>query len=1267
KLVGQLIELEADTQELVKILQENSRCPSAQKIRYRDGKRWVADWSEVQDIPTEGECPWKDGGVYLITGGAGGLGLIFAQEIANQVRDATLILTGRSPLDAQKQEWIKRLGVQGTQVTYEQVDVTQRQAVCDLIQRIQQDYGNLDGIIHSAGVIRDNFLLKKTRDEIAHVLAPKVTGLVNLDQASKDIPLDFFLLFSALAGAFGSVGQTDYAAANVFMDEYARYRNYLVASQQRWGKTLSINWPLWKDGGMKIDAEAAKVLSENAGMVPMETSAGIRALYQGFALAEDQVLILEGSLSKLKAYGSDRTGKAPSYPATEAYLQIDPVRLREKVIQQIKVQFSAITKLSVAHIDAHEPLESYGIDSLKIVQLNQRFAAIFGELSKTLFFEYRTLDELATYFMEDYQQACIEWTGLKEEAISSMSRPSVSKQHIERVFPTPISLRRGEKQAHSISIADSGKPEREPIAIIGIAGRYPGARNLKDYWKNLKAGQSSITEIPAERWPLEGFYHADINEAVKQGKSYSKWGGFVEGFADFDPLFFRISPQEAQSIDPQERLFIETCWAALEDAGYTREQLGVQCHHKVGVFAGITKTGFSLYGPDLWKRGKDRDDLHLLHPSTSFGSVANRVSYLLNLQGPSMPIDTMCSSSLTALHEACEHIYRGECKMALAGGVNLYLHPANYIFLCAQNMLSVDGLCKSFGQGGNGFVPGEGVGVVVLKRLSEAIADHDQIYAVIRATGINHGGTTNGYTVPNPTAQGELIHSTLSKAGISARTVSYIEGHGTGTELGDPIEVTGLTQAFHRDTQEIGFCALGSVKSNIGHLEAAAGIAGVTKIVLQMKYQKIVPSLHAKTINPNINSTKIPFVLQQELTDWKRPLVELNGEGRLYPRIAGISSFGAGGANAHLVLEEYIPDTHPRTAITVDAHNPAIIVLSARNEEQLKKRAQQLLEEIVDQQLSDENLADLAYTLQVGREAMQERLAVVAGSMKKLAEKLEQFVEDQDGIVDVYRGQVKRYKEALAVLDVDDDIGIAIDAWVSKKKYGKLLDLWVKGLAFDWNKLYGDVKPYRISLPTYPFARERYWLPTSAMEVVRSSCSLTNTCGENQSEEPRIQAVAALHPLVQSNTSSESGTIPAIPAISQPLLSQNPLQPSRQRSRSDATKPDEILAFTISYLVNILSTVLKISPEKLDREVGFDEYGLDSIIIARLHPMIEVVFGPIPSTTFFQYKCITDLAHYFLKEHKETLNALFQQRSKSQSLQWEEMRQDQPQKGSSLG
>ncbi|MDJ1631801.1 polyketide synthase [Bacillus velezensis] len=313
---------------------------------------------------------------------------------------------------------------------------------------------------------------------------------------------------------------------------------------------------------------------------------------------------------------------------------------------------------------------------------------------------------------------------------------------------------------------------------------------------------------------------------------YCKWGGFLKNAESFDSLFFQISPREAEAMDPQERIFLETVWKAFEDSGYTIEGLRKQTEKHVGVFAGVTTNSYKPLGERI---PTDKNDVL---PNSFPWSLANRVSYTFDFTGPSVPVDTACSSSLTAIHMACQSLTKGECSVAVAGGVNLYLHPSDYLYRCQMGMLSKSGKCRSFGEGGDGFVPGEGVGAVILKPLKDAIRDNDTVYAVIKGTAINHGGKTNGYTVPNPAAQADLIQGALKAAGWSARSVSFIEAHGTGTPLGDPIEVRGLTKAFRAYTEDVSYCSLGSIKSNIGHLEAAAGIAGLTKIILQMKYKK---------------------------------------------------------------------------------------------------------------------------------------------------------------------------------------------------------------------------------------------------------------------------------------------------------------------------------------------------------------------------------------------------------------------------------------------
>ncbi|WDZ63579.1 SDR family NAD(P)-dependent oxidoreductase [Paenibacillus polymyxa] len=1252
KFIGQLIEVDQGEQAegILAKLEDNSRSPMNSWICYENGQRTIACWSRLETSGQEEGLPWRDGGVYLITGGSGSLGLLIAEEIAQQTQAATFILTGRSPLDRDKQTRLQELESSGASVVYRQVDITHRNTVIDLLDSIQLEFGRVHGIIHCAGVIHDNFIIKKTSEEFMEVLGPKVSGLVHLDEASSGQNLDFFVLFSSISGSLGNPGQADYSTANAFMDAYAEYRNALVGAKQRRGQTLSIRWPLWKEGGMRIDADTEQIMTQNMGITTMQTWSGMRALYHSLASGKKQVMVMEGEPEKIEAY----LAKAFSQPdvhaipvavSNQATPKLDAGQLYDKTLYRLKVLLGEVTRLSVSSIEAHEPLERYGIDSIMITQLNAKLAGFFGELSQTLFYEYQTLHALTEYFVAEYPQECMQWTGMNHD-IQPVEETLAAPLYVEEEA-VPSAAKAAARPVRSL--AGSAPAEmREPIAIIGMAGKYPWSKDMNEYWENLKAGKDCVTEIPRERWTMEGFFHPDSQEAVVNGKSYSKWGGFIEGFADFDPRFFNIAPREALGMDPQERLFIEACWEALEDAGYTREQLALRHNRRVGVFAGITKTGFDLYGLDLWRKGTQ------IYPHTSFSSVANRISYLFNLQGPSMPIDTMCSSSLTAIHEACEHLYRGECEMAIAGGVNLYLHPLSYVGLCANHMLSADGQCKSFGKGGNGFVPGEGAGVVLLKPLSKAIADGDLIHAVIRGTSINHGGKTNGYTVPNPTAQGELIRAALERAGVHARTVSYIEAHGTGTELGDPIEVTGLTQAFRKDTPDTGFCAIGSVKSNIGHLEAAAGIAGVGKIILQMKNQTLVPSLHAQELNPNIHFDQTPFVVQQELGEWKRPVVEIDGETREYPRIAGISSFGAGGSNAHVIIEEYI--TEEKVPMSVTAQKPAIIVLSAKNEERLKKQAERLLAVMREGQQSESSLADVAYTLQVGREAMEERLAVIAGSMQELVDKLEGFLEGRDGIPELYRGQVKRNKEALKALVEDEDMDKTIAAWIGKRKYSKVVDLWVKGLAMDWNMLYGDAKPRRISLPAYPFARERYWITDIMSPSVERVSSVERAVTEAQEKAIPVQTHAMqLTALIQPgflNSSEKPSAISLSNLLDrQPHLSKSANQEEttimltsleetshtledEKKMEAQSSIPSAISAEILQEeLTTSLAQALYIDRSDIDSDRNFVDLGLDSIIGVEWVRSINKHYNTaITATKVYDYPTIRDFSKFVEKE-----------------------------------
>jgi acyl transferase domain-containing protein/NAD(P)-dependent dehydrogenase (short-subunit alcohol dehydrogenase family)/acyl carrier protein/ubiquinone/menaquinone biosynthesis C-methylase UbiE len=1090
QLFGQLIEIEPDETAagLIKILQENSQCPDDDRVRYHDGKRLAPDWSEAAEIAETVKIPWKERGVYLISGGAGGLGLIFAKEIAAHARQAVLILAGRSALDAQKQAELQQLRDSGVRIEYRQADVAQKEDVINLVQSIQAEFGGIDGVIHSAGVVRDNLIIKKTIPEMQAVLAPKVSGVINLDQATRDLPLDLFIIFSSAAAVFGNTGQADYAAANAFMDAYALYRSDLAARSRRHGQTLSLNWPLWQAGGMRVAAATEQIMRQNTGMVPLSTAIGVRALYQGITSAQARVMVLAGEARQLRAtlLKRTRTGAEPlklpeDGDEKQATAAPDPDSFREKAVAYLKKQLAAALNLPAARLEADTPLEKYGIDSIMVMQLTNHLEKSFGLLPKTLFFEYQNITALTGYFLTNYRDRLIELTGVN--AKTEIPANTLPQWEVAATSEKPAAAIRSRPRFATPPRQFAAPNPALDIAIIGVSGRYPQADNLAELWQILREGKDCIVEIPPDRWDHDLYFDADPNQP---GKVYSKWGGFINDADRFDPLFFNISPVEAEIIDPQERLFLECVYATLEDAGYTRQSLGERLGAdgrevpdlpkglglggNVGVYVGVMYEEYQLYGAEAQLRGRP------VAASGNPASIANRVSYFCNFNGPSLAVDTMCSSSLTAIHLACQSLRQGGCEAAIAGGVNLSLHPNKYLMLSQGKFASSKGRCESFGRGGDGYVPGEGVGAVLLKPLAQAIAAGDHIYGVIKGTAINHGGKTNGYTVPNPNAQAEVIGRAFLSAGVDPRTVSYIEAHGTGTYLGDPIEIAGLTKTFQAYTQDKQFCAIGSIKSNLGHCESAAGIAGLTKVLLQLKYGQLVPSIHAETLNPNIDFANTPFRVQRELTEWRRPLLVKDGATKEYPRVAGISAFGAGGSNAHLLIAEYVPPELARPPIVCNAETPALIVLSAKNEERLRELARQLAAALNEGRYGDSQLAEMAYTLQVGREAMEERLALPVGSVAELAAKLTAYVEGREGTVDLFRGQVKRNQETLEVFAADPDLAKIIEVWIAKGKYAKLLDLWVKGLAVDWERLYSAGKPRRISMPTYPFAKERYWL-----------------------------------------------------------------------------------------------------------------------------------------------------------------------------------------------
>jgi myxalamid-type polyketide synthase MxaB len=508
------------------------------------------------------------------------------------------------------------------------------------------------------------------------------------------------------------------------------------------------------------------------------------------------------------------------------------------------------------------------------------------------------------------------------------------------------------------------RPGNEPIAVIGMGCRFPGAPDVAAFWELLSGGVDAVGEVPKDRWDIEDYYDPDPD---KPGKMYTRWGGFLEEIEGFSPAFFGISPREAASMDPQQRLLLEVSWEALEHAAVPVERLQ---NAQVGTFVGIGATDYSelevLQGPAAIDPYNGT--------GTSFSVAAGRLSYLLGVRGPSVALDTACSSSLAAVHLAVVSLRNRESDLALAGGVNLMMSPDSLVSLCKARMLSPDGRCKTFDAGANGYVRGEGCGVVVLKRLGDALAENDNILAVVRGSGVNHNGRSSGLTVPSGPAQQALIRQVLQGAGLKPSEVGYIEAHGTGTAVGDPIEVGALAEVFADRSQPL---LVGSVKSNVGHLEWAAGICGLIKVILSLNHGQVPASLHVKQLNPLLDWASLPLRVVTESTPWP--------DRR---RLAGVSSFGFGGTNAHVVIEGP-PATagEPEADGTFPDRPLHVFPLSAKSPEALRALAGRYATRL---QAADVGaLGDICYTAGAGRSHFEHRLAAVVASTTELRQIME--------------------------------------------------------------------------------------------------------------------------------------------------------------------------------------------------------------------------------------------------------------------------------------
>ncbi|MBR1734597.1 MAG: methyltransferase [Alphaproteobacteria bacterium] len=654
----------------------------------------------------------------------------------------------------------------------------------------------------------------------------------------------------------------------------------------------------------------------------------------------------------------------------------------------IKSTIANVMLMNEAEIEDDVPFQEYGIDSIISLELIKPLKEVYGYLPATLLFEYPTVSALTEYLKENFSK-------IKGKATTSDSS----------------SLSLTGPQNH---IVQDDNFREDDIAIIGLACNFPRARSVEEFADNLMRGIDCTSDIPSDRWKLDGFLKLD---SPLNGGSYTTKGAFIDDVYSFDNVFFNLTPNEAIKMDPQERLFLQNSFHLIQDAGYSLEDLK---ETKTGVYVGVMNSPYCLFTVREEKT---------ISPTSLRWSIANRVSYIFDLHGPSVAIDTACSSSLTALHLACQALKSGDCEQAIVGGVNLILHPEQYKALCALYMLSKTGVCKPFGNGADGFVDGEGIGTVFIKKYKDAIKDKDRIYAVIRSSSLNAGGKSNGYTAPNVKAQIDLVANALKASGLDKNEIGYIEAHGTGTELGDPIEIKGLSSVFSGVEHRI---AIGSVKSNIGHLESAAGVSGLIKVVLQMQKLCFFPSLHADVDNPHINFENTPFYVNKTLKQCSGS--EISN--------ACVSSFGAGGANAHVILSKFM-----KSLASNEHEEFYLIPISAKSPNVLQKQILVLREWLLSNYV---DVYSLAYTLSCTRDHFKFRKLFVVKNQDELTELLKIDLDEP----------TKRSLHELPVNLLE-----------TAKKYEN-------GEKINWHEIYRNRS--LISIPGYEF--EKHYLRIDSME-----------------------------------------------------------------------------------------------------------------------------------------------------------------------------------------
>ncbi|MEU7281911.1 SDR family NAD(P)-dependent oxidoreductase [Streptomyces sp. NPDC045431] len=873
-------------------------------------------------------------GTVLVTGASGTLGGLFARHLVSEYGVRRLLLTSRRGERAPGMpELTAELSGFGAEVTVAACDAADREALAVLLAGVE----DLSAVVHVAGVLDDGVIASLTPERLDTVLRPKVDAALNLHELTADRGLTAFVLFSSASGTLGNPGQGNYAAANAFLDALAAHRqaNGLPAQSLAWG--------LW-GGGMagelsqtdldRMNSTGVYTLSPEQGLELFDTASALPApALVPMRLDVKRLGAGPGELSELfrglvrrparRTVGGAGTDSGAASALVERLAGKSPEAQEEEVLSLIRATSAAtLGHAGPESIDPEQAFSELGFDSLSAVEFRNRLGGAVGRrLPATLVFDYPTPTVLARHLVQ-------EITGTADD---------------------------GAAVTVTAAVADD-----DPIVIVGMSCRYPGGvETPEDLWRLVADGVDAVSEFPADRgWNIDELYDPS---SERPNTSYVKHGGFLHDAADFDPAFFGISPNEALTMDPQQRLLLETSWEAIERAGIDPATLKGSA---TGVYAGM------MY--------------HDYQDNTNTGSVASgRVSYTFGLEGPSVTVDTACSSSLVALHLAAQALRSGECSLALAGGVAVMATPEAFVEFSRQRGLAPDGRCKSFAASTDGTAWGEGAGMLLLERLSDARANGHPVLAVVRGIAVNQDGASNGLTAPNGPSQVRVIRQALANAGLASHQIDAVEAHGTGTTLGDPIEAQAVLAAYGKDRREDLPLWLGSIKSNMGHTQAAAGVGGIIKMVEAIRRGVLPKTLHVDEPTPQV--------------DWSAGHVRLLTEARPWPetgrpRRAGVSSFGISGTNAHVIIEQAV-EPEPAMPQTPATRTLPVVpfVISGKTPEALLGQAERLKSHLASR--PDLRPLDVAYSLATRRTALDFRAGVTAADRDELLAGLAALVE----------------------------------------------------------------------------------------------------------------------------------------------------------------------------------------------------------------------------------------------------------------------------------